>query len=267
MAAPSPPNFETIVPFMIRLDRLLVEQKLASSRTHARKLIDAGCVLLADGPHWRPATKPSQSVSEDIRIKVDSLPEDRYVSRAGLKLAGILDHTGLDPQGWRALDVGCSTGGFSDCLLQRGAELVVGVDVGRDQLAESLRTHPRMHLFEGINARYLSADQIAPFAEAGFDAVVMDVSFISQALILPQLPPLLKPDGHLLSLVKPQFEVGPEGIGKGGLVRDPTLYQGVQEKIVALCETLGLTVKSYIESPITGGDGNREFLLWAQKSP
>ncbi|WOX05112.1 TlyA family RNA methyltransferase [Microbulbifer pacificus] len=252
---------------MIRLDLLLVDQKLASSRTHARKLIDAGCVLLGDGPNWRPATKPSQSVSEDIRIKVESLPEDRYVSRAGLKLAGILDHTGLDPAGWRALDVGCSTGGFSDCLLQRGAELVVGVDVGRDQLAESLRNNPRMHLFEGINARYLTAEQLAPLADEGFDAVVMDVSFISQTLILPQLPPLMKTGGHLLSLVKPQFEVGPEGIGKGGLVRDPALYQGVQEKISALCNSLGLEVKSYIDSPITGGDGNREFLLWAQKNP
>ncbi|WP_105103726.1 TlyA family RNA methyltransferase [Microbulbifer pacificus] len=251
---------------MTRLDLLLVERNLASSRTHARKLIDAGRVLLRDGPNWRPAAKASQAVSEDAQLSVEPLPEDRYVSRAGLKLAGILDHTKLDPTGWRALDVGCSTGGFSDCLLQRGAALVVGVDVGRDQLAEPLREHPRMHLFEGINARYLTADQLAPFADEPFDAVVMDVSFISQTLILPQLPPLLKAGGHLLSLVKPQFEVGPEGIGKGGLVRDPALYQGVQENIQATCSSLGLQVKSFIESPITGGDGNREFLLWAQKN-
>ncbi|WP_428818594.1 TlyA family RNA methyltransferase [Microbulbifer sp. MCCC 1A16149] len=251
---------------MIRLDLLLVQQQLASSRTHARKLIDAGRVSLSDGHSWRPATKASQSLSEDTQIQVEPLPEDQYVSRAGLKLAGILDHTGLNPAGWRALDVGCSTGGFSDCLLQRGAELVVGVDVGHDQLAEPLRENPRMHLFEGLNARHLTAEKIAPYADQGFDAVVMDVSFISQTLILPQLPPLLKAGGHLLSLVKPQFEVGPEGLGKGGLVRDPALYQGVQERIYALCEELDLQVRSYMESPITGGDGNREFLLWAQKT-
>ena len=250
---------------MIRLDLLLVQQQLASSRTHARKLIDAGRVLLSDGHSWRPANKASQSVSEDTRIQVEALPEDQYVSRAGLKLAAILDHTGLNPAGWHALDVGCSTGGFSDCLLQRGAAQVVGVDVGHDQLAPRLRENPRMHLFEGLNARYLTAEQIAPYGAEGFDAIVMDVSFISQTLILPQLPSLMKTGGHLLSLVKPQFEVGPEGIGKGGLVRDPALYQGVQEKIYALCENLDLRIQHYLESPITGGDGNREFLLWAQK--
>ena len=250
---------------MTRLDLLLVDRQLANSRTHARKLIDAGRVLLADGHSWRPATKASQSLSEETQIRVEPLPEDRYVSRAGLKLAGILDHTGLQPDGWHALDVGCSTGGFSDCLLQRGAELVVGVDVGRDQLAEKLRNDSRMHLFEGLNARQLTREQIAPYGDEGFDAAVMDVSFISQTLILPQLPPLLKTGGHLLSLVKPQFEVGPEGIGKGGLVRDENLYSGVEENIRALCEQLGLHVRDYIESPIKGGDGNREFLLWACK--
>ncbi|MFV8782163.1 TlyA family RNA methyltransferase [Microbulbifer sp. SA54] len=251
---------------MTRLDLLLVQRQLANSRTHAKKLVDAGRVLLAEGQNWRPAQKASQSLPDDIQIRVEPLPEDRYVSRAGLKLAGILDHTGLDPAGWHALDVGCSTGGFSDCLLQRGAALVVGVDVGRDQLADKLRQDPRMHLFEGVNARHLTADQVAPFGDDGFDAVVMDVSFISQTLIFPQLPPLLKNGGHLLSLVKPQFEVGPENIGKGGLVRDERLYRDVQEAICDLCTTLGLTVHSYIDSPIKGGDGNREFLLWAQKS-
>lgn len=250
---------------MTRLDLLLVQRQLANSRTHAKKLVDAGRVLLSDGHHWRPASKASQSISEDTQIRVEPLPEDQYVSRAGLKLAGILDHTGLDPAGWSALDVGCSTGGFSDCLLQRGASQVVGVDVGRDQLAEKLRQEPRMHLFEGVNARELTAAHIAPYGDDGFDAVVMDVSFISQTLILPQLPHLLKAGGHLLSLVKPQFEVGPENIGKGGLVRDPGLYAVVEKSICDLCSRLGLEVSAYIESPIKGGDGNREFLLWAQK--
>lgn len=249
---------------MTRLDVLLVQRQLANSRTHAKKLVDAGRVMLGTGAGWLPAQKASQNVSEDQELKVEPLPEDSFVSRAGIKLAAILDHTGLDPTGWHALDVGCSTGGFSDCLLQRGAALVVGVDVGRDQLADKLRQDPRMHLFEGVNARHLNAEQLSPFAEQGFDAIVMDVSFISQTLILPRLPALLKPGGQLLTLVKPQFEVGPEGIGKGGLVRDASLYPQVQEKITALCASLGLDVRDYIDSPIRGGDGNREFLLWAQ---
>ncbi|MCW8125153.1 TlyA family RNA methyltransferase [Microbulbifer halophilus] len=248
---------------MTRLDRLLVERNLANSRTHAKKLVDAGRVRLGSGGDWEVARKAGQSVGEDRELRVTPLPEDCYVSRAGLKLAAILDHTGLDPSGWRALDVGCSTGGFSDCLLQRGAALVVGVDVGRDQLAPKLRDHPRMQLFEGINARHLRAAQLSPYGDTGFDAVVMDVSFISQTLILPQLPPLLKRGGRLLSLVKPQFEVGPEHIGKGGLVRDEALHAQVREKITGLCRDLGLAVRGYIDSPIRGGDGNREFLLWA----
>ncbi|WP_346839336.1 TlyA family RNA methyltransferase [Microbulbifer sp. SAOS-129_SWC] len=251
---------------MIRLDRLLVERQLANSRTHAKKLVDAGRVQLGNSSrNWETPRKAGQLVAEDCELRVAPLPEDRYVSRAGLKLAAILDHTGLDPRGWHALDVGCSTGGFSDCLLQRGAELVVGVDVGRDQLAPKLRQDPRMRLFEGINARHLEAQQLAPYAHEGFDAIVMDVSFISQTLILPQLPALMKPGGQLLSLVKPQFEVGPEHIGKGGLVRDSSLFPQVHRTITELCHKLGLTVRDTIDSPITGGDGNREFLLWAVK--
>lgn len=252
---------------MTRLDQLLVQRELANSRTHAKKLIDAGRVMVSDGGTLQPARKAGQSIPEDCALEVTPLPEDQYVSRAGLKLAAILDQTGLNPSGWHALDVGCSTGGFSDCLLQRGAASVVGVDVGRDQLAQKLLDDPRMHLFEGVNARHLEASQIAPHGDAGFDAIVMDVSFISQALILPQLPALLKPSGQLLSLVKPQFEVGPEGIGKGGLVRDAKYYPEVRERITALCENLGLEVKEYIDSPIKGGDGNREFLLWATRHP
>ena len=248
---------------MTRLDILLVQRKLANSRTHAKKLVEAGRVSLGVAGVWEVAQKAGQSVGEDWQLRVEPLPEDRYVSRAGLKLAAILDHTGLDPRDWHALDVGCSTGGFSDCLLQRGAELVVGVDVGRDQLAPKLREDPRMHLFEGVNARHLQAEQLAPYGDAGFDAVVMDVSFISQRLILPQLPALMKPGGQLLSLVKPQFEVGPENIGKGGLVRDERLFPEVRDRIFALCHELGLEVREYIDSPIRGGDGNREFLLWA----
>lgn len=250
---------------MTRLDVLLVQRQLANSRTHAKKLVEAGRVRVFGSDGWQPAQKAGQAVGEDWELEVEALPEDLYVSRAGLKLAAILDHTGLAPRGWRALDVGCSTGGFSDCLLQRGADLVVGVDVGHDQLAPKLRRDPRMVLFEGINARDLEATQIAPHGDEGFDAITMDVSFISQTLILPRLPALLRPQGQLLSLVKPQFEVGPEGIGKGGLVRDAKLYPQVREKITGLCQELGLEVREYVESPIRGGDGNREFLLWATR--
>ncbi|MFA0813173.1 TlyA family RNA methyltransferase [Microbulbifer epialgicus] len=248
---------------MTRLDQLLVKRKLANSRTHAKKLVEAGRVMLSEGGPMEPARKAGQSVSDACALEVTLLPEDQYVSRAGLKLAAILDHTGLTPEGWHALDIGCSTGGFSDCLLQRGAASVVGVDVGRDQLAQKLLDDARMHLFEGINARHLEASQLAPYADNGFDAIVMDVSFISQALILPQLPALLKFNGQLLTLVKPQFEVGPEGIGKGGLVRNAKLFPQVRERITSLCNELGLEVKEYIDSPIKGGDGNQEFLLWA----
>lgn len=250
---------------MTRLDLLLVQQQLADSRTHAKKLIDAGCVLLRDNNRWRPAHKAGQMLSEQTALRVTALAEDRYVSRAGLKLAALLDHAELDPQGWHALDIGCSTGGFSDCLLQRGAALVVGVDVGRDQLAAKLRGNPRMQLFEGINARHLTAGQLGACADGGFNAITVDVSFISQTLILPRLPPLLKPGGQLLSLIKPQFEVGPKGVGKGGLVRDTALYRQLQQRLCHHCQQLGLEVRSYIDSPIKGGDGNREFLLWAQK--
>ncbi|MCH9692483.1 MAG: TlyA family RNA methyltransferase [Gammaproteobacteria bacterium] len=250
---------------MTRLDLLLVRLQLADSRTHAKKLIRAGCVLLGDNNHWQPAHKAGQLLSEKTPLRVTALAEDRYVSRAGMKLAGLLDHTELNPKGWRALDIGCSTGGFSDCLLQGDAALVVGVDVGRDQLAKKLRQDSRMQLFEGINARYLTAEQLGTYAENGFDAITMDVSFISQTLILPRLPALLKPGGQLLSLVKPQFEVGPKGVGKGGLVRDEALYRQVQQRLCELCQQLQLKVHRYIDSPIKGGDGNREFLLWAQK--
>ncbi|MEW5249298.1 TlyA family RNA methyltransferase [Microbulbifer sp. 2201CG32-9] len=248
---------------MKRLDVLLVQRQLANSRTHARKLIDAGRVMVGTGDNWSQARKASQCIGESEELRVEPLPEDSYVSRAGVKLAALLDQTGLDPCGWKVLDIGCSTGGFSDCLLQRGAALVVGVDVGHGQLAPKLQRDPRMHLFEGVNARHLNAEQLAPFGDEGFDAIVMDVSFISQTLILPRLPALLETGGQLLTLIKPQFEVNPRDIGKGGLVRDQGLYPQVRDRICALCTSLGLSVQDYIDSPITGGDGNREFLLWA----
>ncbi len=193
-------------------------------------------------------------------------PEDRFVSRGGLKLAGALAETGLSADGKHCLDVGQSTGGFTDCLLQAGASHVVGVDVGHGQLHSRLTNDSRVTALEGINCRALSpADLGEAMPQGGFALIVGDVSFISMTLILPQLPALLAADGDLLLLIKPQFEVGPANIGKGGIVRDPALYAGVERKFFDLAQNFRLTVKAWLNSPITGGDGNREFFIWLKK--
>ncbi|MDQ2077000.1 TlyA family RNA methyltransferase [Marinimicrobium sp. ABcell2] len=249
---------------MKRLDVLLVESGLAASRSQAQRLIDAGAVLWQEGLEWRQATKASQKLPAGQPLKIAPGAKEPYVSRGGIKLAGALSHTGIDPNGWTVLDVGQSTGGFTDCLVQTGARQVVGVDVGHGQLVDSLRAHPNVVCFEGINARELPED-LLQHTTGGFDLVVMDVSFISQTLILPGLCRMLKPGGFLVSLVKPQFEVGKEGIGKGGIVRDESLYRDVEQTLRRCCETVGLSVRDYFPSPITGGDGNREFFICAQK--
>lgn len=251
---------------MKRLDVLLVERGLATSRSQAQALIDAGRVQWRQGDQWRTATKASLKLEYDCELRAELGEEQRYASRGGLKLAGALERTGIDPAGMIALDVGQSTGGFTDCLLQARAAKVVGVDVGRDQLVPSLRGDPRVVFYEGINARDLPIEQLLAHAPAGFDILVMDVSFISQTLILPGLPHLLKAGGQLLSLVKPQFEVGKAGIGKGGIVRDASLYQKVETDLRKMCGQLGLEVRDYFYSPITGGDGNREFFIHAGTS-
>jgi 23S rRNA (cytidine1920-2'-O)/16S rRNA (cytidine1409-2'-O)-methyltransferase len=177
-----------------------------------------------------------------------------------------LAHTGIAVGGKVCLDVGQSTGGFTDCLLQNGARHVVGVDVGHGQLHSQLRADPAVTAIEGVNCRALSAADLGKaLPEGGFELIVGDVSFISLTLILPQLPALLAADGDLLLLVKPQFEVGPDNIGKGGIVRDPTLYHDVEHKFRECAKTLGLTVRAWLDSPITGGDGNREFFIWLNK--
>lgn len=252
---------------MKRLDVVLVDQSLANSRTHAQKLIGSGRVRVQIGSQWKVITKPSFKLEGSEPLEIEAHEEDKYVSRGGLKLEGALKDNHIDVTGMIGLDVGCSTGGFTDCLLQAGAKHVVGVEVGHDQLVEQLRNDDRVTLYEGINARELDPDLVLPHTtnREGFDIVVMDVSFISQTKILPALAPVMKSGGHLVSLVKPQFEVGKEGIGKGGIVRDPALYKDVEENIYQCCDSLGLTINSYIESPIKGGDGNREFLIWATK--
>lgn len=251
----------------MRADQLLVERGLAASRSQAQRLVAAGVRWRLPGGDWKAVAKNGEELRETVELELLDTAESRFVSRGGLKLDGALTHCGLDVSGLRCLDVGQSSGGFTDCLLQRGAAQVVGVDVGQGQLHPQLRSDPRVVCIEKCNARELTAQQLVDAggaaAAAPFDLIVGDLSFISQTLVWPAIVPLLKPAGHLLMLVKPQFELQPEHIGKGGLVKDAASYALVRQRIEQACEDLGLTLRDYVESAITGGDGNREFFVWA----
>ena len=240
-----------------RADTLLVQQGLAPSRTAAQRLIEAGRVAWDDETIFKPA----QVLPDNARLNVAPAPHAEYVSRGGTKLAGALRHAGIDVQGRDCLDIGQSTGGFTDCLLQQGAARVVGIDVGHGQLHPAIAADPRVESHEGINARAL---QKSALAGRQFDLIVADVSFISLTLVIPQLPPLLTRLGELLLLVKPQFEVGPDNLGKGGIVTDPSLYPAVRDKIARCCAQHHLAIRAWFDSPITGSDGNREFFLHAR---
>ncbi|WP_409523047.1 TlyA family RNA methyltransferase [Nitrincola sp. MINF-07-Sa-05] len=251
---------------MQRLDLLLTERGLCRSRSQAQQIIADERVSYRIDNHWKTTTKPGLKLSEETELHITPGGADHFVSRGALKLLDALEYCPIPIKGAIALDIGQSTGGFTDCLLQQGATRVIGIEVGHDQLAQKLRQDPRVICYEGSNARNLDKDELLQHtAGNGFDLVVMDVSFISQTLILPGLPPLLKPGGVLISLVKPQFEVGPEGVGKGGIVRDNSLYNEVQDKIIQCCEAHGLEPFAYRESPIQGADGNHEFLLLARR--
>ena len=251
----------------MRADQLLLDRGLAASRSQAQRLI-------ASGVEWRLGTKPWQRVTKNgdelplpCELRLLDNAEARYVSRGGLKLEGALLSSGLSPHGWRCLDVGQSTGGFTDCLLQQGAAQVVGLDVGHGQLHPRLREDARVVCVERINARELDTnDARVPEAADGFDLVVGDVSFISLTLVLPALLPLLKKDGALLMLVKPQFELQPSDIGKGGLVKDPASYVQVEARLREACAALNLNVLGYWPSAIAGGDGNQEFWIGARST-
>ncbi|QCB47028.1 TlyA family RNA methyltransferase [Hydrogenophaga sp. PAMC20947] len=252
----------------MRVDQLLVDRGLASSRSQAQRLIAAGVRWrLGDAP-WKAVAKNGEVLRETVELELLDIGESRFVSRGGLKLEGALKHTGIDVTGQRCLDVGQSSGGFTDCLLQAGATEVVGVDVGQGQLHPVLRANPRVVCIEKCNARELSIESLALAGvdDAGFDLIVGDLSFISQTLVWPAIVPLLRPDGQLLMLVKPQFELQPGQIGKGGLVKDAASYAVVQERIAQACADNGLTLCDYFDSAITGGDGNREFFVWARRS-
>lgn len=323
----------------MRADQLLVQRGLAVSRSQAQRLLAAGARWLAP-TGWKPLGK-SDDVPPDAQIELLDGAEARYVSRGGLKLEGALAATGLNVCGWRCLDVGQSTGGFTDCLLAHGAAHITGVDVGHGQLHPRLAQDARVTAIERINARHLDAavfaaacvgcagsgadagtgasagplgadhlqtvvnslkakrqaqagiaptvaDAAVPNAPTGtahtadmvgtvatphassaaavaFDLIVGDLSFISLTLVLPVLAPLLKAEGQLLMLVKPQFELQPEQIGKGGIVRDVALYLQVEQRLRTACASAGLQVRQWLSSPIAGGDGNREFFIHACK--
>lgn len=245
----------------MRADQLLVERGLAASRSQAQRLIAAG-VQWFDGAAWRPVAKNGDELPQAAQLQLLDAGEARYVSRGGLKLEGALRAAGLDVTGWTCLDVGQSTGGFTDCLLQHGAARVTGIDVGHGQLHDKLRHDARVVAIEKLNARDVSAQQVG----GGFNLVTGDLSFISLALVLPALAPLLQPGGQLLMLAKPQFELQPGQVGKGGIVRDPALYAQVEQRLKAACEAAGLRVRGWYDSPIQGGDGNREFFIHATRS-
>ena len=251
----------------MRADQLLLERGLAASRSQAQRLITSGV-------EWRLGTKPWQRVTKNgdelplpCEVRLLDNAEARYVSRGGLKLEGALQSSGLTAQGLRCLDVGQSTGGFTDCLLQQGAAQVVGLDVGHGQLHPRLRDDARVVCVERINARELEPNDVrVPDVALGFDLVVGDLSFISLTLVLPALLPLLKKGGALLMLVKPQFELQPSDIGKGGLVKDEASYVQVEARLREACAGLKLEVLGYWPSAIAGGDGNKEFWIGARRA-
>ncbi|HEU4933012.1 MAG TPA: TlyA family RNA methyltransferase [Pyrinomonadaceae bacterium] len=237
-----------------RIDKLLVERGLADSRTKAQAMVMAGIVLVDE----QRVEKPSHQfdTNSSIRIKGGDDPTTRYVGRGGLKLEGALREFQIVVSGLTCLDVGASTGGFTDCLLQHGAKKVFAVDVGHNQIDWRLRTDSRVEVREGVNARYLTPEDFPQ----KFDLVVMDVSFISVTKVLPAIIPLLAPEGSFITLIKPQFEVGRGEVGGGGVVRDEAKRLRVVQEVNTAARALGLEVVNVIESPITGAEGNVEFL-------
>jgi 23S rRNA (cytidine1920-2'-O)/16S rRNA (cytidine1409-2'-O)-methyltransferase len=247
----------------MRLDKLIVQRGLASSRERAQALVLAGRVLVNE----QKIDKAGATVEEDAQLRMlgDDMP---FVSRGGLKLARAIEHWQIDVRGKVCMDIGASTGGFTDCLLQNGAAQVIAVDTGYGQIDVKLRSDPRVRLLEKTNARYLTADLIWPDGierrPVGF--VAMDVSFISATLVLPAVVQCVRGSGpfQIVVLVKPQFEVGRENVGKGGIVRDPDAQQMAVERVRAMVTELGGIEVEVIDSPILGAEGNREFLLHAR---
>ncbi len=244
----------------VRLDQLLVTRGLVPSRERGRALILAGLVTVDD----TVVTKAGHQVDADARVAVRQ-PDHPWVSRGGVKLSHALNMFAIDVTGATVLDIGASTGGFTDVLLDRGARRVVALDVGHGQLDWKLRTDPRVTCIEGVNARYLTADDL-PADTRSFDLVTIDVAFISLRHIFPVLSPLVAPGGRILALVKPQFEAGRDEVGKGGIVRDPDVHTRVIEATAAAAHQVGLERLASTPSPIEGAEGNREFFMLLARS-
>lgn len=238
-----------------RLDNLLVARGLFPSREQAQRAIMAGEVKVGT----RVAAKASEMLGEDAELSIKEAP--RFVGRGGLKLEGALDHFHVDAANNVCLDIGASTGGFTDCLLQRGATKVYAVDVGHDQLAWKIRNDPRVIVHEKVNARSLGREHVPE----DVDLAVVDVSFISLELILPRAFELLRPNALLIALIKPQFELERGDVGRGGIVREAALHEKAQQKIATLVGSLGHEVVDLVPSTITGADGNQEFFICARK--
>lgn len=240
----------------MRADQLLVGQGLAPTRSAAQRLIADGAAEWASPTGWAVVRKAGEDLSETAQFRITNDAELRYVSRGGLKLEGALKASGVDVAGLSVLDVGQSTGGFTDCLLKHGAAQVVGIDVGHGQLHASLAGDARVQAIEGMHVRHYQTDQ-------RFDLIVGDLSFISMMGELPRLAPWLAPQGQVLLLIKPQFELGPKALARGGLVKDRSQYVTLETSAREAAKALGWQVCGYFESAITGGDGNTEFFLWA----
>jgi 23S rRNA (cytidine1920-2'-O)/16S rRNA (cytidine1409-2'-O)-methyltransferase len=273
----------------MRADLFLVEHGFATTRSQAQRLIGSGVrwrVVVDEAQvaaPWKRVAKNGDEIADNAEVEVLDNTEAKYISRGGLKLEGALKAAGFDVTGLRCLDVGQSTGGFTDCLLQHGAAQVVGVDVGHGQLHASMREDDRVVCLERINARSLTATDLVaacarfysatgqfdaesePEIDPVFDFLTGDLSFISLTLVLPAVVRLLKPDGHLLMLVKPQFELQPGQIGKGGIVRDAEHFEFVEKRLRDCCAELGVVVLGWMASSIDGGDGNREFFIHGKK--
>jgi 23S rRNA (cytidine1920-2'-O)/16S rRNA (cytidine1409-2'-O)-methyltransferase len=243
----------------MRADQLIMQRGLAPTRSAAQRLIAQGAVRWLGPKGWALPKKAGEDLPDGCEVEVTDDAELRWASRSGLKLDAALAHTGIDVRAKACLDVGQSTGGFTDVLLARGAARVVGVDVGHGQLQPRLRADARVAAIEGVNARELRAG-LLPLAR--FDLVVADLSFISLTLVLPASAPLA--DEHLL-LVKPQFELQRADIGKGGLVTNPAAHARVEQRIRNACAECGLVVRDYFQSTVAGGDGNTEFFVWTQR--
>jgi 23S rRNA (cytidine1920-2'-O)/16S rRNA (cytidine1409-2'-O)-methyltransferase len=240
---------------VVRLDTLLVQRRLAESRQKAQSLIMAGQVLV-DG---HPVDKPGRRIPKRAEVTIrEGLP---YVSRGGIKLAHALDHFGIEVSAKIAADIGASTGGFTDCLLQRGARKVYAIDVGYGQLAWKLRQDPRVVTLERTNVRYLEG------LPEPVDLATIDVSFISLALVLPQVARLLRPEGEIVSLVKPQFEAGRDQVGKGGVVKEPEIHRTVLRKVIGLAERERLRTRGLTPAPLKGPAGNVEFFIHLSRDP